>query len=180
MVMEAISIKLKQLRARLADLALARAQVEQSDGRAYSNGRIADIDKDIAYARGEVANWYKQHQFTTSNGPIRLTISKLEHGFEVILADLSKPGVMKKIEGQFTDADAGDLVDYLGGRTIFLGMNYIDAEQAATVLKKDNDRLRAELASQVRLHQDAMKQMDELRGECSALESSLLDAPDFH
>lgn len=179
MVMEAISIKLKQLRARMADLVLARKQVEQSDDRAYSNGRIASIDNDILYAKREIAKWYAEHQLTFGQTK-RVTFSKEgEYGFKISVADLSKPGVIKQIEVEVSQADAEDITDYLGGRVVYFGANYIDAMAAVAILKKDNLSLTEERDSLKRLLAAATEEIENLQETVGSLESSLLDAPNY-
>lgn len=171
MVMEAISIKLKQLRARMANLVLARKQVEQSDDRAYSNGKIASIDNDILYVKREIASWYNQHQLTFGDTK-RLTLSKEgEYGFKISVADLSKPGVVKQIEVEIKQADAEDMVDYLGGRLVYFGGNYVDSMAAVAILKKENLSLIEERDSLRRLNQAAQEQIE-------LLEAAMVTAED--
>lgn len=161
MVMEALTLKLKQLKGRLADLNLARRQTEQSDERAYTNGRVGQIDTDIAHVRKEIDNWYAANQLTFGEDK-RVTISKVPGGFEVEITDLSRPGVMKTLTAVIAEGQADDMADYFGGRQVFLGVNYIDSIIAVEILKKENARVREEAASHQRLHMAALEQIAEL------------------
>lgn len=107
-ITDAILYRLKELRLRVSNLVTSKRFTEMSDDRAYSNGRMAEYDRDIAQAKANLASWYSQSPLELTNGDLKLIV-ELQDGytFALKIMDFSRPGVLRSIAYGFTDDDRG-------------------------------------------------------------------------
>lgn len=146
MITSAIMYRLKELRLRVSNLLAGKQFTEMSDDRAYSNGRIAEYDKDIAQAKKDLASWYSSSPLEFIAGDLKLIVDSEDgNSFALKIMDFSRPGVLKSIAFGLTDTDRAILSDYLGGRTV----NYLGEQMQADIAFESMDKRAKEMVEEI-------------------------------
>ena len=118
MVSEASIGRIRELHSRLANLVVAERNNMIGNERAISDGSSQKISGDIAAVRTQMGAFYKSNVLSISTAvDQQLLISSDDAGktFNLLAIDLSRPGVMKKVETSINRDQIADLVDYVGG-----------------------------------------------------------------
>ncbi len=173
-ITDAILYRLKELRLRVSNLVTSKRFTEMSDDRAYSNGRMAEYDRDIAQAKANLASWYSQSPLELTNGDLKLIVESQDgYTFALKIMDFSRPGVLRSIAYGFTEDDRGVLGEYLGGRTV----SYLGEDMQADVAFASIDRRMKEMAEEIgKLRREAREKDQTIANLNAEMEARYNDA----
>lgn len=140
MTSEAVIGKLSSLNARLAELTSLKQFAEMSDDRAFSNGKAASFDRDIAIVQHDIVTWYTNNALDISNAEEtdRLSVSSNDGGktFELSLCRFPSPGVMRQLSVKLNRDGAEKIIGFFGGVQVEYIGAHIDAVAAFTSIEK--------------------------------------------
>lgn len=172
-VTDTIMYRLRELRLRVANLITAKRFTEMGDDRAYSNGRMAEYDRDIAQAKTELASYYRNSPLEITTGDMKLTAHSDDgFRFSLIVHDFTRPGVLKKVEFTVDDSQRASLAEYLGGRTV----NYLGEETQPAIAFESLDRRTKEMVEELgRLRREAREKDETIRTLNGELEARFND-----
>lgn len=139
MTTDASMIRLSTARLALATAKMQRRFAEMSNGHAYGDGTLAKADAEIHRREAELTKIIASLPFVIEAGDIKMTVSSDDGGeiYEVLVADLSRAGTLKRIIFGLTAKEAEKLARYLHEPTVIHNGEVLDAVQAYSIVAKE-------------------------------------------